>query len=180
MNLFLTTYTPLIVSLGTLLIAVVTFAFYYMPALKKQTTLERARLFFEWNKWFDSEECANWIDKDDPNAKSLLALLIDSETDEEAREALRKVPIARKEAVLAFFEQLAIAVNTGLLKREAANYMFGYYAVMIRETKAFWSAGLENDESEWYWKVFNSFVDDMKDVQKEAQGTAFNPRSVKL
>jgi len=195
MNPFLI-YAPFILSLGTfvvaigtLLVALCMFKHYYMPTFRKQTTLERARLFFEWSKWFESDECANWkSDKNDPNAPTLLDLLVNSQPDSDvsedrrntAKASLALVPIARKEAVLGFFEQLAIAVNTELLKPEAANYMFGYYAVLIKETKEFWTGGLANEGDEWYWKVFNRFVDDMRSVQAKAKDTAFDPRRVTL
>src|SRR5436853_113700 len=55
-----------------------------------------------------------------------------------ARRKLQEVPFHVKRDYLGLFEEIAIAMNSGLIKPQVAHYMFGYYALLCRDTNEFW------------------------------------------
>jgi hypothetical protein len=61
--------------------------------------------------------------------------------------------------LVGFLEEVALMVNSGLLKADVAHYMFGYYALLIDGCQPFWE-GLDRDSE--YWTVFRGFVHKMK------------------
>ena len=69
----------------------------------------------------------------------------------------------RKVAFLGFHEELALLVNSDLLKEEVAHYMFGYYAMRCWESDKFWS-DLNRDSI--YWAAFGDFAKRMELVEK--------------
>lgn len=77
--------------------------------------------------------------------------------------ALSAIPMQDRYYFLGFYEQLAIAVNSGLIKENVAHYMFGYFAIRCQESTNFWN-GLNQDS--YYWSVFNSFANKMKQAEK--------------
>ena len=64
-----------------------------------------------------------------------------------------------KRDFIGLLEEVALMVNSGLIRPELAHYMFGYYTVKCLESKDFW-ANLTLDET--YWKLFHDFANDMK------------------
>ena len=87
---------------------------------------------------------------------------------EDDSEELRNIPQMDKYYFLGFFEQIAIAVNSGLIKKNVAHYFFGYFARCCWDSKNFW---LLNDngvilKNEYYWATFRKFVEDMKKIEK--------------
>ena len=49
-------------------------------------------------------------------------------------------------------------MNSGLIKRELAHYMFGYYAVLCWKSDAFWS---NVNRLSPYWSLFADFCSEM-------------------
>jgi hypothetical protein len=78
--------------------------------------------------------------------------------DEESKE-LATVPYSEKFQFLAFFENVALMVNSGLLKRDLAQYMFAYYGIRCYESQAFW---INMNRDSPYWMLFVSFAQAMK------------------
>ena len=76
-----------------------------------------------------------------------------------ARQALRAVPFKVKRDYLGLFEEIAIAMNSGLIKAEVAHYMFGYYALLCRDSPDFWS---NVNRASPYWSLFHDFCDQME------------------
>ena len=70
-------------------------------------------------------------------------------------------PIQDRRNFIAFFEEVALLVNSGLIKPEVAHYMFGFYAIQIDENEPVWS-GLNKDGE--FWRVFRDFVADMRKI----------------
>jgi hypothetical protein len=66
---------------------------------------------------------------------------------------------ASKRDFLGLFEQVAMSLNSGLLRREVAHYMFGYYAIRCDESKNFWSNVAKDSP---YWSLFINFAKSMK------------------
>jgi len=84
---------------------------------------------------------------------------------EEGDPHLADVSYADKNAFLSFFEEVALIVNSRLLKREVAHYMFGYYAIRCWESDDFWTGV---NRQGLYWSLFRSFVEQMKAFDRTA------------
>jgi hypothetical protein len=52
---------------------------------------------------------------------------------------LRTVPFKDKRDLLGLFEEIALMLNSRLIRREVAHYMFGYYALRCYQSDDFWS-----------------------------------------
>lgn len=63
---------------------------------------------------------------------------------------------------LGYYEQIAIAVNSGLIGQDVAHYMFGYFALSCWKSKNFW-VGIKKDS--YYWSVFKKFVETMQQLE---------------
>ena len=75
---------------------------------------------------------------------------------------LQSVPYKDKRDYLGFFEEIALMVNSGIIRIELAHYMFGYYAIRCWESDCFW--GDVNRDSQ-YWVLFKEFVRKMKEIE---------------
>lgn len=78
-------------------------------------------------------------------------------------EQLKKLQFSDKRDFLGFFEEVALMVNSGLIKKEVAHYMFGYYALRCWESDSFWM-GVNRDSP--YWALFKDFATQMKEVEE--------------
>ena len=59
-------------------------------------------------------------------------------------------------------------MNSGLIKKEVAYYMFGYFAMTCWDNEAFWSdPGI--DRGSVYWSVLRNFVNQMKEIDSTYQ-----------
>jgi hypothetical protein len=72
---------------------------------------------------------------------------------------LRDIPIQDKRNFGGFLEELALMVNSRLIRKEVAHYMFGYYAILCWESENFWH-GIDRESI--YWSLFRDFVGEMK------------------
>lgn len=72
---------------------------------------------------------------------------------------LRDLPVQDKRNFGGFFEEIALLMNSGVLKKEVVHYMFGYYAILCWESENFWF-GIERDSI--YWTLFHEFAEQMK------------------
>jgi hypothetical protein len=79
---------------------------------------------------------------------------------------LAEISAQDKRDFIGLLEEVALQVNSGLIRPELAHYMFGYYTVKCLESKDFW-ANLTLDET--YWNLFHDFAREMK--AKEASHT---------
>ena len=77
---------------------------------------------------------------------------------------LAELSFEKKQDLIGFYEDIALAVNSNLLKKEVAHYMFAYYAVRCWDSKYFWE-GLERESH--YWTLFRYFVGEMKSVEDQ-------------
>ena len=64
-----------------------------------------------------------------------------------------------KRDFIGLLEEVALQVNSGLIRPELAHYMFGYYTVTCLESEHFW-ANLKLDDV--YWNLFHDFAREMK------------------
>ncbi|BBD64336.1 hypothetical protein NIES4072_20010 [Nostoc commune NIES-4072] len=72
---------------------------------------------------------------------------------------LVEVSWSEKVELLGFYEDIALMVNSGIIKHNVAFYMFGYYAIRCWESNYFWADVNRNSP---YWSLFRNFVNEMK------------------
>jgi hypothetical protein len=82
-----------------------------------------------------------------------------------------------KQDFLGFYEDIALLMNSGLLKKPVAHYMFAYYAIRCWESKHFWE---KMDRASLYWSLFRHFVKEMSAVEKKLTSTPLSIRGYKL
>ena len=73
--------------------------------------------------------------------------------------ALKDVPIQDRRNFVGFLEEVALMVNSKVLRPEVAHYMFGYYVLLVDGSEHFWE-GL--DKGSQYWALFRAFASRMK------------------
>lgn len=68
---------------------------------------------------------------------------------------------------LGFFEQIAVAVNSGLIKKNVAHYFFGYFAIRCWESTNFWYISEYESiaKNEYYWNTFKNFIELMQKIE---------------
>jgi hypothetical protein len=71
---------------------------------------------------------------------------------------LAQMPFKQKRDFLGFFEEVAIMVNSRLLRPEVAHYMFGYYIIDCWRSDSFWQ-NLDRDSN--YVSLFKNFALEM-------------------
>jgi hypothetical protein len=112
----------------------------------RQGAQRRAEQFIEMRKRL----------KENDTFRELAALL------ETNNPKLESVPYKDKRDYLGFFEEIALMVNSGLIRVELAHYMFGYYAIRCWESDQFWS---DVNRDSQYWVLFKEFVRKMKEIE---------------
>jgi len=86
---------------------------------------------------------------------------------------LKEMPRINKYAFLGFYEDIALLVNTGLIKPEIAHYMFGYYAIECWKNDEFWN---DINRESHYWRVFREFVEKMSDLEDRKMTIPLNKK----
>lgn len=81
--------------------------------------------------------------------------------------ALASISVQEKRNFVGFLEEVALMVNSGLIRQDVAHYMFGYYVLLCQRSEPFWD-GL--DRTSQYWSLFRQFAADM-----ERRGKAIVP-----
>lgn len=76
---------------------------------------------------------------------------------------LKAVPIQDRRNFVGFLEEVALMVNSGLIRKDVAHYMFGYYVLITERSESFWD-GL--DRQSQYWSVFRQFSQQMQEVSR--------------
>lgn len=86
---------------------------------------------------------------------------------------LAEVPIQDRRNFGGFLEEVALMVNSGLIRPRVAFYMFGDYVVLADKSQHFW-AGL--DKGGPYWTVFRQFAQ----LVREMSNTPPEPRVLRF
>jgi hypothetical protein len=128
-------------------------AFYGIAQYRKQNLQKSADMFFAWRKEIDEEfgDIQRLLDGDDP---------------EKDGAELRKISFEKREAFVTFHEEIALALNSGLLKPEVALYIFGQYAILCWDNSYFWE---DLNRNKWYWHLFKEFVVKMRALREKAE-----------
>ncbi len=100
---------------------------------------ERAQHFVELRRRFLEDE----------SFRRILNLLA---TDDEA---LAAIPVQERRNLVGFLEEVAVMVESRLVRLDVAHYMFGYYVCLVGKSAHFW-AGLDPESA--YWAVFRAFA----------------------
>lgn len=109
----------------------------------RQSHALRANQFIEMRRRF----------LENPGFRELLTLIA------QGNEEVANKPSQDRRNLVGFLEEVALLMNSGLIKKDVVHYMFGQAAIAIDTCEPFWN-GLDK-ESE-YWTVFRGFVRDMK------------------
>ncbi|KAF3978155.1 MAG: hypothetical protein HFP77_03355 [Methylococcales symbiont of Iophon sp. n. MRB-2018] len=112
----------------------------------KSTQLNRTEEFFKLDKQFMGNK--NFIK---------LFSLLDTESSD-----LKSIDMENKMEFLHFYENIGLMVNSGIMKKHVAHYMFSYYAIRCWESDYFW---YELNRESPYWALFVHFVDEMKKIE---------------
>jgi hypothetical protein len=111
----------------------------------KQGTQKRANYFFELRRRFLEKEIFMEIcllcENNDPKIKTI------SDND--------------RLMLLDIFEEVAIAMNSNLIRKEVVHYMFGYYVIKCWKCDSFWE---DLDKNSSYWELFHKFVIQMEEM----------------
>ena len=114
----------------------------------RQGTQKRIELYLDIRKKFDANskftEIRNLLDKED--------------------RAITKISLKERQDYAAYFEEVAILMNSGVLKPDVAFYMFSYEAIQCWESELFWH-GISRDQ-DYYWGLLRMFVTEMKQKRK--------------
>jgi len=116
----------------------------------RQGTLKRVELFLSLEKAFrentDFQEIRNMIAQNDPKVAELTK--------------------KRRRDYAAFFEIIALLINSGLIKKEIACYMFSSNAYLCWNNKYFWEGFEKNDLN---WGMLRIFVEEMTSVRDKLE-----------
>ena len=94
--------------------------------------------------------------KNDPRVVQITSLL------EKDDKTLSAIPLIDRYYFLGYYEEIAIAMNSKLIKKDVAHYMVGYFAMRCWESENFWEGINRNG---YYWSVFKKFVDTMQELE---------------
>jgi len=131
-------------------IAVASGFFKWLLEYSKKIQGERIKTFLKINDDFISNrEFANIIE------------LLDIDSVE-----LTRIGVHEKFRFLRFYETIAIYLKTGLIQKDIAFYMFGYYAIQCRNSINFWN-NINIDSP--YWHLFNEFSETMAAMEETIQ-----------
>src|SRR5579862_2604430 len=78
--------------------------------------------------------------------------------------AIATSSIQERRNFVGFLEEIALMVNSKLIRLEVAQYMFGYYVLLVSRCDRFWE-GL--DRGDIYWTLFNHFAEEMAAMEKQ-------------
>jgi len=115
---------------------------------------------FEYIRQGHQHRAANFLQMrrrflEDPMFRDLLNLMASDSPE------LRKTPIQDRRNFVGFLEEVALMVNSRLIRKEVAHYMFGYYVLLTDRCDNFWD-GLDRDSQ--YWSVFRQLSKQMKEL----------------
>jgi hypothetical protein len=82
--------------------------------------------------------------------------------------AIASSSIQERRNFVGFLEEIALMVNSSLIRPEVAQYMFGYYVLLVARNDAFWQ-GLRREDV--YWTLFNHFAQQMEAMEKQPGDT---------
>jgi hypothetical protein len=135
----------LIVGVATLIVGVATFVKAVFE-FNGQNTLKRFEKFQEMRTRND----------EDPDLKAVRDAMYGRSG------SLKDLSTISKYAFMGFFEEIAMMLNSGLIREVVAFYMFSFDARQASKNEDFW-CGIKRDDP--YWSLFCSFCKQMIDLE---------------
>jgi len=77
--------------------------------------------------------------------------------------AIATCSVQERRNFVGFLEEIALMVNSRLIRPEVAHYMFGYYVLLVARSEPFWQ-GLERGDI--YWTLFRHFTQVMERMER--------------
>ncbi len=112
----------------------------------RQGTQRRAEYFMKMrNRFVDDEDC-----------KFIQQLLNVNDA-----EGIKKIPQKLKWKYLGLLEDVVIMVNSKIINKKIAFYMFGYYIIVCFDSDEFW---LDMNRKDPLWSLFVGFAEEMKEI----------------
>ncbi|MGO9899774.1 MAG: hypothetical protein ACLP0J_08795 [Solirubrobacteraceae bacterium] len=138
-------------------VALMTF-FRALLEYRQQGRQRRTEQFFAFGRWIEEQ----------PTFQRIRDLL-DAELAEDpnAGPELASVSASDKFQFLGAYEELAILVQSGLVRREIAHYMHGYYAIRCKHSDGFWKGDGAPALGSYYWSVFADFAGEMEKLEQK-------------
>jgi hypothetical protein len=112
----------------------------------KQGREKRAQTFFQLEKEFFEKEITRQICK-----------LLETDSVE-----LKNISYEDKIKFIGFFEKIALLINSDLLKKEIAFYVYGFYIEKCSVSVNFWDEEL--DKNSPYWELFHQLSYQLKEI----------------
>jgi hypothetical protein len=97
---------------------------------------------------------------EDKDIQEMIVLL-----DNDPEGKLVNIPSSKKEAFVGFYEEIALMLESGILKQQIAYYMFGYHTIRCYESKDFWTKDMDLEGP--YWTLFRRFAKQMKKIDDD-------------
>ncbi len=117
----------------------------------RQNGEKRAKQFLELRKVY----------RESPEFQQIAELLTPP-IDGEKAERLRNLPYQHRFEYMAFMEDIAFLVNTGLMRQGVAFYWFGYDLIQAWENQDFWPDSVHKGPNAKYWSLLEDFYHQMK------------------
>jgi len=116
----------------------------------RQGRQTRAQQFIEMERRFrenqDFAEIIELLETDDPR--------------------LAQMPVIERRGFLAFFEEVALMVNSRLLRPQVAHYMFAYYLDLCMKSENLWM-GIKRDDT--FWTLLHDFHRQLQSMTRDFQ-----------
>ena len=94
--------------------------------------------------------------KKEPEFRRIVNLLRGDEAE------LADIDFATKAEFVGLLEEVALMMNSGLVSKHVAHYMFGYYTLICDDSANFWK-GMEKEGD--YWALFRQFASRMRRLE---------------
>ena len=138
----------LIITIVTIVIAIITIIKGYQE-YKRSLKQKRVELFVRYREKL----------RNNAILKNILELLAANNI-----EGIQKLSKSDKYFFIGFYEEVALMVNSKIMRPEIAHYMFAHYAKMCLKNEEFW---LDINKEGAHWRVFHEFVEQMVELEKK-------------
>lgn len=93
----------------------------------------------------------------------------DKENLDENRQKLKAIPKRSRRDFAAFFEDIALMRNSGLITKEVACYMFSHDAIECWYSDEFWHDFKNKDDA--HWGALRIFVEEMAKIRPDLKAS---------
>src|SRR5262245_24799287 len=144
--------------------------------LKRQNAARRFETFQAMDKRFDGDfpKLGKLLDEKslldeilkEPRLDEQSRLDVESRRDEKLR-SLRDYDVETKLNFIAFFEEVAVSVNSNVMEEEVAFYFFSHYAVTCSKTPTFWEGDGMIPKGHPLWSLYDDHTSKLDGMDKQ-------------